>query len=193
MVYPIVVYGHQILRKVAEDIDTDYPDLNQLISDLFETMYRSEGMGLAAPQIGKSIRIFVIDGTPLAEDEPELADFRKVFINARIVEKSGDLKLMGEGCLSIPNLREEVNRESHIRIQYYDANWEYHDEVYEGYRARIIQHEYDHLDGILFTDKVSPLKKRLLKSKLNAISKGRFEASYKTILPGQKIKSTLST
>jgi peptide deformylase len=189
MVYPIVVYGHPVLRKVAEDIEKDYPELDQLISDLFETMYRSEGMGLAAPQIGKSFRIFVIDGTPLAEDEPELADFRKVFINAHITEKSGDLELMGEGCLSIPNIREEINRESHIRIQYYDANWQYHDEVFDGYKARIIQHEYDHLDGILFTDKVSPLRKRLLKSKLNAISKGKFEASYKTILPGQKIKN----
>jgi len=189
MVYPIVVYGHPVLRKVAKDIGRDYQDLDQLIADLFETMYKSEGMGLAAPQIGKSVRMFVIDGTPLAEDEPELLNFKKVFINAHVTEKSGDLKLMGEGCLSIPNLREDVNRESHIRIQYYDADWEYHDEVFEGYKARIIQHEYDHLDGILFTDKVSPLRKRLLKGKLNAISKGKFEASYKTILPGQKIKS----
>ncbi len=189
MVYPIVVYGHPVLRKVAENIDRDSLDTDQLISDLFETMYRSEGMGLAAPQIGKSIRVFVIDGTPLAKDEPDLRDFKKVFINARITEKSGDLKLMSEGCLSIPNIREDVNRESRVRIKYYDENWEYHDEVYEGYRARIIQHEYDHLDGILFTDKVSPIKKRLLKGKLNAISKGKFEASYKTILPGQKIRS----
>jgi len=192
MVYPIVVYGHPVLRKVAVDIERDYPGLSELIADMFETMYHSEGMGLAAPQIGKSLRIFIIDGTPLAEDEPELDGFKKVFINARIVEKTGDLKLMSEGCLSIPNLREEVNRESHIRIQYYDGNWESHDEVYEGYRARIIQHEYDHLDGILFTDKVSALRKRLLKGKLAAISKGKFEASYKTILPGQKIKSYLT-
>lgn len=189
MTYPIVVYGHAILRKIAEDIGRDYPDLQQLVADLYETMYKSEGMGLAAPQIGKSIRIFVIDGSPLAEDEPELADFKKTFINARIVERSGEMKLMSEGCLSIPNIREEVNREGHIRITYYDENWEFHDEIYNGYRARIIQHEYDHLDGILFTDKVNPLKRRLLKSKLLAISKGRFEASYKTILPGQKIKS----
>ncbi|HNR41425.1 MAG TPA: peptide deformylase [Bacteroidales bacterium] len=189
MVYPIVVYGHPVLRKVSEEIGKDYPDLDQLISDMFETMYRSEGMGLAAPQIGKSIRIFIIDATPLAEEEPELADFRQVFINARIVEKSGDVKLMSEGCLSIPNIREEVNREFRIRIQYYDRDWNYHDEIHEGYRARIIQHEYDHLDGILFTDKVSPLRKRLLKGKLNAITKGKFEASYQTILPGQKIKT----
>lgn len=189
MVYPILIYGHPVLRKVAKDINKDYHGLEQVIADLFETLYRSEGLGLAAPQIGKSIRIFVIDGKPVADEEPELADFKKAFINAHVTEKSGDLQLMTEGCLSIPNLREEVNRESHIRITYYDENWQFHDEVFEGYKARIIQHEYDHLDGILFTDKVGPLRKRLLKSKLNAISKGKFEASYKTILPGQKIKS----
>ncbi len=188
MVYPIVVYGHPILRKVAEDIDRDYPELGKLVDDLFETMYRSEGLGLAAPQIGRSIRIFVIDGEPVAEDEPDLAGFKKVFINARIVEKNGEIVPMNEGCLSIPHLREEVNRESHIRIRYYDDKWEFHDEVFDGYKARIIQHEYDHLDGILFTDKVNPLRKRLLKSKLTAISKGKFEADYKTILPGQKIR-----
>ncbi|MBK7133873.1 MAG: peptide deformylase [Bacteroidales bacterium] len=188
MIYPIVVYGHAVLRKVAEEIDKDYPGLDQLIPDLFETMYYSEGLGLAAPQIGKSIRIFVIDGTPVAEDEPSLADFKKVFINAHIVEKSGELVPMNEGCLSIPNLREEVTRESRIRITYYDEKWEYHDEIYDGYKARVIQHEYDHLDGIMFTDKVSPLRRRLLKSKLTAISKGRFDAEYKTVLPGQRIK-----
>ncbi|MBK7626258.1 MAG: peptide deformylase [Bacteroidales bacterium] len=188
MIYPIVVYGHAVLRKVAEEIDKDYPGLDQLIPDLFETMYYSEGLGLAAPQIGKSIRIFVIDGTPVAEDEPSLADFKKVFINAHIVEKSGELVPMNEGCLSIPNLREEVTRESRIRITYYDEKWEYHDEIYDGYKARVIQHEYDHLDGIMFTDKVSPLRRRLLKSKLTAISKGRFDAEYKTVLPGQKIR-----
>jgi len=190
MTYPIVVYGHPVLRKVAEEINKDYQGLNQLIQDLFETMYYSEGLGLAAPQIGKSLRIFVIDGKPAAEDEPELGDFKKVFINPQILERTGELMLMTEGCLSIPNLREEVNREAHIRMTYYDENWQFFDEVYDGYKARIIQHEYDHLDGILFTDKVSPLRRRLLKSKLTAISKGRFEADYKTILPGQKVKSS---
>jgi len=188
MIYPIVIYGHPVLRKVAEEIDKDYPGLNQIVEDLFETMYHSEGLGLAAPQIGKSIRIFVIDGKPAAEDEPSLADFKRAFINPYITEKNGELELMTEGCLSIPNLREEVNRESHVRIKYYDENWEYHDEEYNGYKARIIQHEYDHLDGILFTDKVSTLRRRLIKSKLLAISKGKFEAEYKTILPGKKIK-----
>ena len=188
MTYPIVIYGHSILKKVAADIEKDYPGLQNLVDDLFDTMYHSEGLGLAAPQIGKSIRIFVIDGKLAAEDEPSLADFKKTFINAHLTEKCGDFQLMNEGCLSIPNLREEVNRESHIRIKYYDENWVYHNEVYDGYKARIIQHEYDHLDGILFTDKVSPLRKRLIRSKLTAISKGKFEAEYKTILPGQKIK-----
>ena len=192
MIYPIVVYGHPVLRKVAADIGKNYPGLDQLIADLFETMYKSDGLGLAAPQIGKSIRIFVIDGKPASDDEPGLADFKKAFINPQIIEKKGEFVPMTDGCLSIPGLREEVDRESRIRITYYDENWNYHDEVYEGYSARIIQHEYDHLDGILFTDKVSPLRKRLLKGKLLAISKGKFEASYKTILPGQKIKELTS-
>jgi peptide deformylase len=188
MIYPIVIYGHPVLRKIAVDIDKNYPGLDNLIKDLFETMYKSEGLGLAAPQIGKSIRLFIIDGEPLAEDEPELANFKKVFLNAHLIIKNGEPEPMNEGCLSIPRLREEVFRESHIQISYYDENWQYHDDIFEGYRARIIQHEYDHLDGVLFTDRVSPLKKRLLKGKLNAISKGEFEVDYKTILPTQKIK-----
>lgn len=187
MIYPIVVYGHPVLRKVAEDIEKDYPGLDQLIQDMFETMYHSDGLGLAAPQIGKSIRVFIIDGEPLAEDEPELAGFKQAFINAHITERSADLVPMTEGCLSIPNIREEVQRESRIRINFYDEKWEYHDEVFEGYKARIIQHEYDHLDGILFPDKLSPLRRRLLKGKLTDISKGKFEADYRTILPGEKI------
>ncbi|MBE0673438.1 MAG: peptide deformylase [Bacteroidales bacterium] len=188
MIYPVVVYGHPVLRKVAEDISRDYPGLDNLINDMFETMYHAEGVGLAAPQIGKSVRIFVVDGTPLAEDEPEMEGFKMVFINARILEKSGDVMPMTEGCLSIPNLREEVNRESVLRMSWYDEKWEFHDEVFTGYKARVIQHEYDHLDGVMFTDKVSPLRRRLLQRKLTDISKGRFEADYKTILPGQRIR-----
>ncbi len=188
MVYPVLVYGHPVLRKVAQDVDRDYPGLQDIINDMFETMYRAEGVGLAAPQIGKSIRVFVVDGTPLAEDEPEMADFKKVFINARITEKSGEIVPMNEGCLSIPNLREEVNRESHMRITYFDEKWNQQSEVYTGYKARVILHEYDHLDGIMFTDKVSPLRRRLLQRKLNDISKGKFEADYNTLLPGQKIR-----
>ena len=188
MTYPIVVYGHPVLKRIAADIEEDHPGLQKIIDDLFDTMYHSEGLGLAAPQIGKSIRIFVIDGAPVAEDEPELAGFKKAFINAHIFEKSGEKVPMNEGCLSIPNLREEVKRESHIRIQYYDENWEHHDDVFDGYKARIIQHEYDHIDGILFVDRINPLRKRLLKGKLTDISKGKFEVDYKTILQGQKLK-----
>jgi peptide deformylase len=186
MVYPIYVIGHPVLRKKTANIERDYPGLNDLISDMFETMYRSDGIGLAAPQIGKPIRIFVVDGTPIADDEPDLEDFRHVFINAEITERSGEVVPMTEGCLSIPKLHEEVNRESFIRINYYDENWIWHEDTFEGYKARIIQHEYDHLDGILFTDKVSPIRKRLLKTKLAALGKGKFDVHYKTILPGGK-------
>ena len=182
MIYPIYIYGHPVLRKVSEDIARDYPGLDTLVADMFETMYRAEGVGLAAPQIGKNLRIFVVDGTAAAEDDPEMADFRKVFINAHIIEQDGEIVPMNEGCLSIPGLREDVDRESRIRIQYYDENWEFHDEVVEGFRARVIQHEYDHLDGIMFTDKVSPLRRRLLKGKLAAMSRGRFDADYKTVI-----------
>lgn len=182
MTYPIFVYGHPVLKKIAADIEQDYPDLDKLVEDLFDTMYHSEGLGLAAPQIGKSIRLFVIDGAPVAEDEPELANFKKVFINAHLVEKSGELVPMNEGCLSIPHIREEVRRESHIRIKYWDEKWQFHDEVFDGYKARIIQHEYDHTDGILFTDRINPLKKQLIRGKLQDISKGKFEADYKTIV-----------
>lgn len=180
MIYPIVVYGHPVLKKVAADIESDHPGLKQFIDDMFETMYSAEGLGLAAPQVGKSIRLFVIDGAPVAEDEPELADFKRVFINARIVEKDGEIVPMNEGCLSIPNIREEVKRESHIRIKYRDENWIERDEVFEGYKARIIQHEYDHLDGRLFVEKINPLKKQLIKGKLSDISKGKFDVDYKT-------------
>ena len=131
MIYPIYVYGHPLLRRKSVDIDKDYEGLDQFIDNLFETMYRTEGVGLAAPQVGKNIRIFVVDGTPYADDEPELADFKKVFINAHIIERDGEVVPMNEGCLSIPNIREDVDRESRIRIQYYDQNWEYHDEIME--------------------------------------------------------------
>ena len=182
MIYPIYVYGHPVLRRKSEDIDRNYEGLDKFIDNLFETMYRAEGVGLAAPQVGKNIRVFVVDGTPYAEDEPELADFKKVFINAHIIERDGEVVPMNEGCLSIPNIREDVDRESRIRIQYYDQDWEYHDEVMEGFKARIIQHEYDHLDGIMFTDKVSPIRRRMLKGKLASLSKGKFSADYKTLL-----------
>ncbi|HCC70046.1 MAG TPA: peptide deformylase [Bacteroidales bacterium] len=188
MVYPIYVYGHPVLRRVAEDIDKNYEGLVQLIDDMFEIMHHSDGIGLAAPQIGKSIRLFVVDGTPISDEKPDLTQFRQAFINPYIKERSGEKVLMNEGCLSIPLIREEVNRESTIRIEYFDQNWKFHNEVINGFKARIIEHEYDHLDGVLFTDLVSPLKKRLLKSKLAGISKGKFSVDYKTVLPKHKIK-----
>ena len=183
MIKPVYIYGSPILRKVAENITPDYPELKQLIQDMFETMHHSDGIGLAAPQIGLSIRLIVIDASPLEEDDPKLKDFQKVFINAKITERFGETKIYKEGCLSIPQLHEEVEREEKVRIEYYDENFNFHDEVFEGIPARIIQHEYDHLEGVLFTDRVSPLRKRLLKGKLMAISKGKFEVDYKFKLP----------
>jgi len=183
MTYPIYVYGHPVLRRVAEEIDRDYPGLNTFIDDLFETMYNSDGLGLAAPQVGKSLRLFVIDGEPLAKDHPEMKGFHMAFINPQVVERKGEKVPMSEGCLSLPGIHEEVLRESEIRIQYYDTEWNFHDEVFQGYKARVILHEYDHLDGILFPDRLSPLRRRLIKGKLNDISKGKFEADYRTVLP----------
>lgn len=183
MIYPIVVYGSPVLRKVAQEIDKDYPMLNKFIDDMWETMYVSDGLGLAAPQVGKSIRLFVIDGAPLEEDDPSLKEFKKVFINAKIIEKSNEEITINEGCLSIPLLREDVIRPEKIRLEYYDENFNFHDEWFEGMAARVVQHEYDHTEGIMFTDKVAPLKKRLLKGKLLAISKGKFKVDYKTKLP----------
>lgn len=185
MTYPIYVYGHPVLRKVAQEIERDYPDLDRFIEDMFETMYNSDGLGLAAPQIGKSVRLFVIDGEPLAKDHPEMREFKKAFINPQVVERKGAKVAVNEGCLSLPGLHEEVDRESEIRIQYYDPQWNYHDDVYTGYKARIVLHEYDHLDGVLFPDRLSPLRRRLLKGKLNDISRGKFEATYRTVLPGR--------
>jgi peptide deformylase len=179
MIYPIVIYGSPVLRKVAKDIVKDYPNLKEFIADMWETMYYSDGVGLASPQVGKSIRLFVVDGTPLEEDDPKVKDFKKVFINPQIKERGEENILYTEGCLSIPLIREEVLRPEKIRIEYYDEEFNLHDEWFDGVAARIIQHEYDHLEGILFTDKVAPIKKRLLKHKLQAIAKGKFSVNYK--------------
>lgn len=183
MIYPIIIYGSPVLRKVAENIDKNHPRLKEFIDDMWETMYHSDGLGLAAPQVGKSVRLFVIDGEPLEEENPELKNFKKVFINPKIIESSSETITQNEGCLSIPNLREEIIRPLKIRLDYYDENFNHFDEWYEGAAARVIQHEYDHLEGIMFTDKVSPIKKRLLKGKLAAISKGKFSVDYKFRLP----------
>jgi len=180
MILPVYVVGSPVLRKVAEDIDASYPDLQGLISNMFDTMSFSDGVGLAAPQIGKSIRLFVIDASPMAEDYPDLKDFKRVFLNAHITERFGEPWYFNEGCLSIPNLRENVLREESIRIHYVDENFLPHEEVFSGIAARVIQHEYDHLEGILFIDKLAQIRKRMVQGKIAAITKGRFSASYKT-------------
>jgi peptide deformylase len=188
MVLPIVAYGNPSLRKISEDIGPDYPGLDQLIEDMYETMYASNGVGLAAPQVNRSIRLFVIDTKAYAKDYPEAKDFKKVFINARIISKSGDLWIFNEGCLSVPEIREDIERETFVRIRYQDERFVLHEEEYGGVISRVIQHEYDHLDGILFVDKVSSLRKILLKRKLTDISKGLVDVKYKMIFPLLKKK-----
>ena len=181
MVLPIYIYGQAVLRKVAEDITPDYPNLEQLTNDMWETLANSEGIGLAAPQIGKSIRLSVIDLRPLAEDMPEYKDFYKAYINPHIVE-ADDTKTDSseEGCLSLPGIHEKVVRPTRIRVQWMDEQFQPHDEWIEGYLARVMQHEFDHLDGHVFTDRISPLRRQLIKSKLKALTQGRYHCAYKT-------------
>jgi peptide deformylase len=192
MILPIVAYGDPVLKKVADEIDETYPDLKELINNMFETMYEASGVGLAAPQIGQSIRLFIVDGSPFVDDEEEdpkakgMENFKKVFINPIIEEETGEEWGFNEGCLSIPKVREEVFRKEKITISYYNENWELKEESYDGYSARIIQHEYDHIEGILFTDHLSPLKKRLLTKRLQNISKGDIDVDYKMKYPLKK-------
>lgn len=188
MVFPVVAYGHPVLRKVADDITKDYPGLEQFIADMFETMYASNGVGLAAPQVNKSIRLFVIDTTPYAEDYPGEENMKRVFINPQIYEETGEEWAFNEGCLSIPEIREDIMRKPNVHIKYYDENFEFHDEVISGSLARVIQHEYDHLEGVLFIDHVNPLKRMMLKRKLSDISKGLVKTDYKMIYPNLKKK-----
>lgn len=185
MIYSIVAYGHPVLKKEAKDIDKDKVDVKELSENMFETMYAAQGIGLAAPQIGKSLRMFIADASPL-EDE-EVGDWKQVFVNPEIIEESGDEWAFEEGCLSIPDIREEVIRPEKVKINYFDENWVEHTEVFEGMKARIIQHEYDHIEGILFTDHLTPFKKRLLKSKLTNITKGIVKAEYRMNFPAKKI------
>jgi len=186
MIYPIYVYGTPILRKKTKEIEKSYPKLKELISDMYETMKFSEGVGLAAPQIGLAIRMFVVDATGTGkeeegfdEDDEDLTDFKKVFINPKITKQWGEVWTFNEGCLSIPDLREDVDRPEKLRIEYYDESFNFHDEEFDGTRARIIQHEYDHLEGIMFVDKINPLRKRLIAGRLSAISKGKVDVHYK--------------
>jgi peptide deformylase len=198
MILPIVAYGDPVLRKKGVEIAADYPDLELLIRDMYETMYNSSGVGLAAPQIGRAIRLFVVDTKPFAEvDEDEesefskeelerIGEFRQTFINAKIIAEEGEEWAFNEGCLSIPKIREDVYRKPDVRIQYYDENFKFHDEKFDGLIARVIQHEYDHIEGKLFVDLINPLRKRLLKGKLNDISKGNVQVDYRMRFPNKR-------
>lgn len=193
MILPIVAYGHPVLRKVAEDIQADYPGLEKLIADMWETMYASNGVGLAAPQINRSIRLFVIDSAQMFSnmDEEEKAEYpdapgiRQVFINAHLEELDGDEWAYNEGCLSIPRIREDIRRQESVTLRYCDENFVEKVESFEGLTARVILHEYDHIDGKLFIDHISPLKRKLLKGKLNDISKGKISVDYKMMFPAK--------
>ena len=187
MKLPIIAYGDPVLRKKAVAVEPEeYPNIKQLIEDMFETMYGARGVGLAAPQVGISMRLFVIDATPFDDDEPELKNFKKAFINACILEESGEEWAFNEGCLSIPDIREDVYRKSTVKLSYYDENWKHHEETFKGLAARVIQHEYDHIEGKLFTDRLNPLRKRLLEKKLNDISKGIVDVEYRMKFPAVK-------
>jgi len=184
MIYPIIMYGDPVLRQKAKEIKPG-SDMAQLIEDMYETMRNASGIGLAAPQIGKSIRLFVVDGTIL-DDEPSMADFKKVFINPVILEELGTDWDYEEGCLSIPNIREKISRKEKLKIRYYDETWNLCEEKFDGLKARIIQHEYDHIEGKMFVDYLTPLRKRLLKGKLADISKGKVETEYRITAPLKK-------
>ncbi len=195
MILPIVAYGDPVLKKKAKEITKEYPKLDTLLENMFETMYGAYGVGLAAPQIGLPIRLFLVDTAPFAEDEElseeeknELKDFKKVFINATILVEEGDEWVFTEGCLSIPDVREDVFRKPEITIEYFDENFNKHTETFNGLIARVIQHEYDHIEGVLFTDKLSSFKKRLIKGKLSNISKGKINIDYRMRFPDQKKK-----
>jgi len=189
MILPIVAYGTPVLKKKGKDITPEYPAFEQLLENMWETMYEANGVGLAAPQVGIAIRIFIVDASPFADDDElteeeqkQLTGFKKVFINPQI-EESGEEWAFNEGCLSIPDIREDVYRQEEIQIRYWDENFKEHTEQYTGLAARVIQHEYDHIEGVLFTDKLSPLKKRLIKGKLNNIAKGNIDVDYKMRFP----------
>lgn len=193
MILPIVAYGDPVLRKVCDELPEDYPKLDELIENMYETMYNAKGVGLAAPQIGLAIRLFLVDTSPFADDEDlsaeernTLKDFKRTFINAYIEEEKGKEWAFNEGCLSIPEVREDIKRKDTITITYDDEDFKERTETFDGLLARVIQHEYDHIEGILFTDKLSPLKKRMLKGRLNGISKGKIDVDYRMRFPNLK-------
>ncbi|MDA1009381.1 MAG: peptide deformylase [Bacteroidetes bacterium] len=181
MILPIVAFGAPILRTNCLNITPEYPELDALLVNMWETMYEASGVGLAAPQINKAIRLFLIDTTPFVDDEKELPVqvVKKVFINPRIIEETGEEWDFNEGCLSIPEIREDVSRKSSITIEYFDENFDKHTDIFDGLVARVIQHEYDHINGVLFTDKISPLRKKMIKGKLMDISNGKVSTTYK--------------
>jgi peptide deformylase len=185
-VLPIVAYGDPVLKAKTKPIEKDHPGLDTIVANMWETMYKAGGVGLAAPQVGKSIRLFVIDANPYAEEEPELKDFKKVFINAQLLEESGTDFLFNEGCLSFPGLREDIRRLPTIRLSYCDEHFNQYEEVFSGIKARIIQHEYDHIEGVLMVDRITPLKKTLLRKKLQNISKGNVSVDYLMKFPLRK-------
>jgi len=185
MKYPVTVYGDPILRKRAKEISKDTEGLEEIIENMWETMYYSDGVGLAAPQVGMPIRLFLVDASSGADEEPELADFKKVFINPEIIELNGEEWIFNEGCLSLPEIREDVTRPDEVRIKYMDENFVEHEETFKGFAGRVIQHEYDHLEGKLFIDYLSPLRKRLLKGKLTNIALGKVQPHYRIKIPAK--------
>lgn len=186
MVLPIVAHGHPVLKRVGDDFEKNDPELKQLISDMFETMYASSGVGLAAQQVNRSKRLFIVDATPYAEDGEESDNLKKVFINPEIIERKGKIVSFEEGCLSYPGIRENVDREENIRMRYYDEDFNLHEEEFSGILSRIIQHEYDHIEGIVFIDRISKLRKTLLNRKLRDISEGKVDADYRMIFPKRR-------
>ncbi|SDE75804.1 peptide deformylase [Mucilaginibacter pineti] len=187
MKYPIIAYGDPVLRKKATAFEPDeYPHIKELVENMFETMYAAHGVGLAAPQVGMSMRLFVVDASVFDDEDPSLKGFKKAFLNATILEETGEEWGFNEGCLSIPDIREDVYRKPTVKLSYYDENWKHHEESFSGMAARVIQHEYDHIEGKLFTDKLSPLRKRLIEKRLKDISRGAVSVDYKMKFPDVK-------
>jgi len=180
MILPVYLYGHPVLRKGTEEVPADYPDLKELVNNMFETMYQAEGIGLAAPQVGLSLRLLVLDAEPMASDFKECKDFKRVMVNPDIVEFSDEEITLEEGCLSLPGIHEKVARAARIRVEYFDENWQQHDETIEGFAARVVQHECEHLEGQVFIDNIPAIRRQLNKRKLSNIIKGTTSCSYKT-------------